>query len=250
MYSKRAQYSLRSKNNFDDASFGDGRGRVPPRRTVLEDKYYKRQVSLFCTLRRGLFSISWRLVDQSQDDAEKSRYAEWIYVDKRLDYKKELRRGSIGTQYITRCSTCKLMDRLLSVIGSVAFRRWTFLLFVSITLVYLTGGVSLRSWELSSSVSGKFPSLSLVTREKPKQDLDSISSSVDAAAEELFPSNGLTKDVQWDQFSLIVKGQRIFLQFVLFSCRMIHHAEHITAPESSTHSACPFRPFGLTFFRK
>lgn len=29
--------------------------------------------------------------------------------------------------------------------------------------------------------------------------------------QQLFSSNGLTDEVQWDQYSLIVKGQRIFL---------------------------------------
>lgn len=146
------------------------------------------------------------------------------------------------------CSVCNLMNRLGQIIGSSTFRRWSFLLCLSIALVYLTGGTSLRSWELPSSINAKLPSLSLVAREKHTQDLEKVSSSLNTPAE-LFSSNGLTTVVQWDQFSLVVKGQRIFLQCVSLLVN-VTCAEFAVALESSTHSVYPYHPFGLIFFKK
>lgn len=57
--------------------------------------------------------------------------------------------------------------------------------------------------------------------------------------EQLFSSNGLTTEVQWDSFSLIVKGQRIFLQYVVLLYDSISAIKMFeTALANSIHTAC------------
>jgi hypothetical protein len=61
-----------------------------------------------------------------------------------------------------------------------------------------------------------------------------------------------TTDVQFDNYSLILKGQRIFLQYVLhriFSFTNFVDLKCI-ALESFTHSGCPFLICGPTFSKR
>lgn len=61
-----------------------------------------------------------------------------------------------------------------------------------------------------------------------------------AEASPSFSSNGLTDVVQWDSFSLIVKGQRIFLQYV-------HYVMYIDRSSQTNycHSSGEFHTFRL-----
>lgn len=72
-----------------------------------------------------------------------------------------------------------------------------------------------------------------------------------AEASPSFSSNSLTDVVQWDSFSLIVKGQRIFLQYVYYVVYVdLPKLISVTAPENSTLSASLFLLCGSTFFKR
>lgn len=60
-----------------------------------------------------------------------------------------------------------------------------------------------------------------------------------------------TSDVQFDNYSLILRGQRIFLQYVI-TLRGIYSTinKHITALESSIPSVFRFRHCGLIFWKR
>ena len=64
--------------------------------------------------------------------------------------------------------------------------------------------------ELPNKVNLKFPYLR--ARERDVQDDASFFSTV---AKEPDSMASLTKDVEWDKYSLILRGQRIFLQYVI-----------------------------------
>lgn len=61
-----------------------------------------------------------------------------------------------------------------------------------------------------------------------------------------------TPDVQFDNYSLILKGQRIFLQYVL--CQIFSFIRFVDvkciALESFIHSGCPFLISGPTFLKR
>lgn len=67
-----------------------------------------------------------------------------------------------------------------------------------------------------------------------------------------FSSDDYTDDVQWDQYSLVVKGQRIFLQSVkeIFTTQVYIYWYDSVAPENSIRIVYQFRPYGLTFYRR
>jgi hypothetical protein len=141
------------------------------------------------------------------------------------------------------------MGRLLHATGSVSFRRWAILLLVSISLVCLMGGTSLQSWERMNNISGKFSSFSFVAREQSAQGPESTPASVVPVHQELLSSNNLTEDVQWDEFSLVVKGQRVFILYVIIVYTHICAKCTIIVEANSIRSACLYLHCGWTFFR-
>lgn len=91
---------------------------------------------------------------------------------------------------------------------SSAVKRWIFLSVFSVGLVLLSyGSFAGRIWRHTShqvnAFAGEPASVSYeFARAEPSEDITGA---------ELFTSNGLTDQVQWDNYSLVVKGQRIFL---------------------------------------
>ena len=64
--------------------------------------------------------------------------------------------------------------------------------------------------------------------------------------------NGRTNDVLWDKYSLVVKGQRIFLQYVRpYTEQLVHSVYYCwSALASFTPSGCQFLDCGLMFFKR
>jgi len=56
--------------------------------------------------------------------------------------------------------------------------------------------------------------------------------------------------VTFDNYSLIIGGQRVFLQYVRHDERAACEVNGLAAPEKSTHLDSQYRRYGLTYWRK
>ncbi len=82
--------------------------------------------------------------------------------------------------------------------GKVSFRRWSLVALASIAILLATSGLA------------KQPSH--VHRSSVALNAELSSDAPVPIDQSLLSSNGFTDEVQWDSFSLVVKGQRVFLQ--------------------------------------
>ena len=90
--------------------------------------------------------------------------------------------------------------------GHSSLRSWITLALVSAALV-VTSATRLRDVHGSPSISD----VDALPRELKNAD-SSVVLPEKRASQSPYKSDGYTDEVQWDQYSLIVKGQRIFLQ--------------------------------------
>lgn len=84
-----------------------------------------------------------------------------------------------------------------------SFRRWSLFALASVAILLATSGLAKQptiAHRSSIAPNAGVPSNALIPIDQG-----------------LLSSNGLTDEVQWDNFSLVVKGQRIFLQYVVIA---------------------------------
>lgn len=91
-------------------------------------------------------------------------------------------------------------------------RSWLILGLASIALVLFSWRTTPTSWKTLASASHYSE---FIARDSSVEDASNPAPEKNPV--QLFSSNNLTDQVQWDQNSLVVKGQRVFLQCVHYT---------------------------------
>ena len=115
-------------------------------------------------------------------------------------------------------------------------RRFSLLASLGIFLVSICLVLSTYKWNLVRRVH----SISFLTRNEPENDSVFPSSVLENPAGDQFTTDGFTDVVQWDNYSLIVKGQRIFLQYV-----RVLSFDFLCSNSAMHHSSGEFHTFRL-----
>jgi hypothetical protein len=175
---------------------------------------------------------------EQKTDFQKTKKADNDYVENRASFvEKEgpwKRRGTRGTASAMLEAQLPARTQLCLCLASI------FLVFATLRAFGPEVGTALGSL---ATTQGYMRSLVPKAEPAPTQE-EAATGPVEATA--------ITPDVQFDNYTLILKGQRIFIQYDTAFCHSIAPYNKYLLPvqENSTLSGCQSPPCGLTSYRK